>query len=116
VYACMASSAEMLFLLPLALFPEPHRGLYGAHFLLWASWALTALSVYAITARILSPVNTETQSSAGRADFYVAPTLAAALFAIVPMGSHLAADFYVEHIQTLFHVTATLAITAFVNA
>jgi len=109
VYAAMPSSAEMLFLFPLALFEDPYRGLIGARVILWGAWALSTLSVYALTARLLD-FSRETEDAPG-----TAPILAAALFAVVPMGSHLAADFYVEHVQTLLHVATVLAACAFLQ-
>jgi len=39
--------------------------------------------------------------------------LAALLYAIIPLGSQLLADFYVEHFQALFHLGALWAVCAF---
>jgi len=111
VYAAMPSSAEMLFLFPLTLFDDPYRGLLGARLILWGAWALSALGVYALTARLAESARDNEPSNVPG----TAPVLAAALFAVVPMGAHLAADFYVEHIQTLLHVGAVLAASAFLH-
>ena len=47
------------------------------------------------------------------AGFSVAAALAALLYALIPLGTQLAADFYVEHFQALFHLGALSAACAF---
>jgi hypothetical protein len=115
VYAAMPASAEMLFLLPMCLFADPYAALPGAHVLLWGSWALSALGVYALARRLLDDGREATSAELDSDALQTAPLLAAILFAIVPLGAHLAADFYVEHIQTLAHVAAVLAAVAFLH-
>ena len=110
IYATFPQIGEMLFLLPMMLAGDKLGGLPGAHVLIFAAWGLTLLGVYALARRLerSMPGADDRASSPG-------PIAAALLYAAVPMGSQLAADFYVEHIQALFHTAALLCACAFVT-
>ena len=110
IYATFPENGEMLYLLSMLLAGEKLAGLPGAHVILLAAWVLTILGVYALARRLerTLTVSHDRTTSPG-------PAVAAFLFALVPMGSQLAADFYVEHFQTLFHLAALLCGCAFLS-
>lgn len=103
IYAAFPLNGEMLYLLGLVLGTNKWLGLIAAHTILFSSWMLTLAGVYALTSRFTSK----------SAEPSPAPALATLLFAITPLGSIMAADFYVEHIQALFHLAAIMAACAF---
>jgi len=109
LFANMPANAEMLYLLPMLLLQDRLGGLPAAHFIIVAAWALTAAGVYAMTTRIVR-AGAESKNAAP-----VAGAAAALLYLIVPWGSELAVDFYVEHLQALFHVAAVLCAVAFLT-
>ncbi|HYG78377.1 MAG TPA: hypothetical protein VEK08_25465 [Planctomycetota bacterium] len=106
VYATFWQNGEMLYLLALALPREKLSGLPAAHFVLFASWVLSICGVYALSARAIRERGEQGTP---------APALAALLYALIPLGSHLVSDFYIEHFQALFHIAAVLAGYAFVQ-
>jgi len=114
LYANMPANAEMLFLLPMALLGGRLEGLPAAHFMVFAAWALTTAAVYALTVRLLRPAGREDAATPSAVPS-TAGSAAALLFLIVPMGSELACDFYVEHPQALFHIAALLCACAFLQ-
>jgi hypothetical protein len=105
IYAAFPLNGEMLYLLGLVLGTNKWLGLIAAHTILFSSWMLTLAGVYALTSRFTSK---STEASP-------APALATLLFALTPLGSIMAADFYVEHIQALFHLAAVMAACAFLS-
>ncbi len=107
IYAAFPENGEMLYFLGFILGRDKWHGLAAAHTILFASWLLTLAGVYALTSRLA-----EQDPDAPRSP---APALATALFALTPLASTLAADFYVEHFQALFHLAAVMAACGFLN-
>ncbi|HLX62304.1 MAG TPA: hypothetical protein VKX17_13580 [Planctomycetota bacterium] len=110
IYATMPENGEMLYLLPMLLAGGKFDGLPGAHTILFAAWLLAMGGVYALARRLERSLATPSE----RADS-IAPLGAALLFTLVPMGSQLVADFYVEPFQALFHVCALLCACVFLS-
>ena len=110
IYATFSENGEMIFLLPMMLADGKIAGLPGAHVLLTASWILSILGTYALARRLECSMSGAYDRSASPG-----PIAAALVFALIPMGSQLAADFYVEHIQSLFHIAALLCGCAFLS-
>jgi hypothetical protein len=110
IYATMPENGEMLYLLAMLLAGGKIVGLPGAHTILFAAWGLTILGVYCLARRLERSL-----SGSGERSASPAPMAAALFFVLVPMGSELAADFYVEHFQALFHVAALLCGCAFLS-
>lgn len=120
LYATMPQNGEMLYLLGMVLAGGKWPGLPAAHTVLFAAWVLSICGVYALVGRVANPpqagdgrdsrtAEAERASQAAR----VAAGLAALLYALIPLGAQLTADFYVEHVQALFHLAALLAACAF---
>ncbi len=110
IYATFPENGEMLYLLAMILAGDKLAGLPGAHVVLLGAWVLTVLGVYVLARRLERSFaeSRDRVSSPG-------PIAAAGLFALVPMCSQLAADFYVEHFQALFHVSALVSACAFLS-
>jgi len=115
VLANMPQAGEMLYLLAMVLAAgHKLRALPGAHLLSFAAWLLSIALVYVITARLTrprSPSGSELQEEKATP----APMLAALIYALIPLGSQLLADFFVEHFQALFHLAALLAACIFLD-
>jgi len=125
IFAAMPQNGEMLYLLGMALCGGKWNGLPAAHAILFAAWLLSICGVYALVGRVANsphvqqeererPVAAENGASWQLApQATVAAALAALLYALVPLGTQLASDFYVEHFQALFHLGALCAACAF---
>jgi len=111
LYAAMPQNGELLYLLGMVLGGGKYNGLPAAHALLFGAWLLSLCAVAALVARI------SRACAVGRVanppHIAVAPALAALLYALIPLGTQLVADFYVEHLQALFHLGALSAACAF---
>ena len=112
VYANFPQNAEMFYLLAMLLLGK-WNGLPAAHFVLFTAWVLSIAAVYVMTLRVTRGLRVQAETESRDDD--VAPALAALLYAFIPLGSHLLGDFYVEHVQALFHLAAILAACAFLN-
>ena len=110
IYATFPENGEMLYLLGMVLNGEKFRGLPAAHAIVFAAWTLTICGVYALVRRLTQAADPAVPAAANSA-----PALAALLYALIPMGSDLAGDFYVEHAQALFHLAAVMAGCAYLN-
>ncbi|MCY3021003.1 MAG: hypothetical protein NTW87_18460, partial [Planctomycetota bacterium] len=117
VYATFPENGEMLYLLSMILGTGKWQGLPTAHLTLMAAWIVTVCGVYALTARLVRACSASRPSGRGRdpEDRATAAALGALLYALVPLGSQVAADFYVEHFQALFHLGALMAACAFLG-
>ena len=119
IYAAMPQNGEMLYLLGMVLGGGKYNGLPAAHLLLFAGWLLSLCGVYALVARIIEaavprPLPQGEGTLPLRAHFeQVAPALAVLLYVLIPLGTQMAADFYVEHFQALFHLGALWAACVF---
>ena len=114
--ANMPANGEMLYLVAM-LTCGKWRGLPAAHTLLFAAWVLAICGVYALASRLTNVGRAASPSSVEygktNADNSPAAALGAFLYALIPLGSALAGDFYVEHFQALFHLAALMAGCAF---
>ena len=110
IYAALPENGEMLYLLGMILAGDKFEGLPGAHVVLLGAWALTVVGVYALARRLERSFSDSRDRAASPA-----PIAAAGLYALTPMGSQVAADFYVEHFQALLHVSALLCACAYLS-
>jgi len=107
IYATFWQNAEMLYLVALTISGEKRVAIAGAHVILFAAWVLSVCGVYALARRLLTRKVGDFETPG--------PAIAALLYALIPLGSHLVSDFYVEHVQALFHLCAVLAACAFLQ-
>jgi hypothetical protein len=107
VYATLPENGEMLYLLGMILGGDKLSGLPIAHAVLFATWVLTICGVYAISRRITdNGLRLEKQSA-------IPAAIAALIYALIPHGTMLVTDFFVEHVQALFHLSAVGAAIIF---
>lgn len=103
IYAAFPENGEMLYLLGMFAGGEKLRGLAASHFVLFSAWVLSIAAVYVLVKRI-------SRDAGGPG-----PAIAALLYAIIPIGTELAADFYVEHFQAFFHLAALHTACAYLS-
>ena len=118
IYAAMPENGEVLYLLSMVLSGGKWLGLPAAHTVLLCAWFLSIGGVYALVGRILhgaAGTDADAGKAPDRAPAQVGAALAALLYALIPLGSQLVADFYVEQFQALYHLAALAAACAFWN-
>lgn len=110
IYATFPEVGEMLYLFSMQVAGNRFDGLPCAHAILISVWVLSIGGVYALARRLSKSIPVWGEEGAESA-----AACAALLYALVPLGSHLAADFYVEHFQALFHLCAVICACAYLS-
>jgi hypothetical protein len=100
----------MLYYLQMLLSADRFTALPAAHAVLFTAWLCGILAVFCLARRACRSIPKWGGDAAG-----LAAAAAAFLYLLIPMGSQLAAEFFVEHFQALFHLCAALCAVAFVS-
>ncbi len=110
IYATFPEIGEMLYLFSMQIAGNRFDGLPCAHAILLGVWVLSIAGVYALARRLAKtvPIWGEELSEA-------AAGFAALLYVLIPLGSQMAAEFYVEHFQALFHLCAVICACAYLS-
>lgn len=110
IYSNFPENGEMLYLFAMQISGNRFNALPCAHAILLSAWILSIIGVYGLAKRLVKSIPVWGEEAADSA-----PAVAALLYALIPLGAQLAADFYVEHFQALFHICALLCACAFLK-